>query len=80
MDQSESVGTCRAAVTVIVAIELSKLAWVLAVHDPITDKISRRRLNGGDASGLISICERARDSEPLRVSRRQFRLSQAAMA
>ena len=62
MDQSESVSACGAAITVLVAIELSKSAWVLAVHDPITDKISRRRLDGGDASGLISICERARDS------------------
>lgn len=62
MDQSESAGICRAAVTVLVAIELSKSAWVLAVHDPITDKISRRRVESGDATGLISICERARDA------------------
>ena len=62
MDQSESVSTCSTAVTVLIAIELSKSAWVLAVHDPITDKISRRRVEGGDATGLISICEKARDA------------------
>src|SRR5437763_15930397 len=33
MDQSKSVGPCSAAITVLVAIELSTSAWVLAVHD-----------------------------------------------
>jgi transposase len=60
MDQSEGVDTCGAAITVLVAIELSKSAWVLAVHDPITDKISRRRVDGGDAAALIATCEKAR--------------------
>ena len=60
MDRSESVGTCGGAATVLVAIELSKSAWVLAVHDPITDKISRRRVDSGDTAGLIAICEKAR--------------------
>ncbi|MGA8756953.1 MAG: hypothetical protein WB611_11600 [Stellaceae bacterium] len=62
MDQSESVDTCGAAIAVLVAIELSKLAWVLAIHDPITDKISRRRLNSGDTAALIATCEKARSA------------------
>src|SRR5260370_10407399 len=60
MEHSEPVGTCDAAVTVLVAIDLSKSAWVLAVHDPISDKISRRRVDSGDATGLIATCEKAR--------------------
>ncbi len=68
MDQSESIGTCDASVTVLVAIELSKSAWVLAVYDPITDKISRRRVDSGDAAGLIATCEKARDATVRRSS------------
>ena len=68
MDQSEPVGTCDASVTVLVAIELSKSAWVLAVYDPITDKISRRRVDSGDAAGLIATCEKARDATARRSS------------
>jgi len=45
---------------VLVAIEPSKSSWLLAVHDPITDRISRRRLASGDAAGLIAIVEKAR--------------------
>ncbi len=39
----------------LVAIELSKASWLLAVHDPTTDKISRHRIGGGDATGLIAL-------------------------
>jgi transposase len=39
---------------VLVAIELSKTTWLLAVHDPFTSKVSHRRVDGGDADGLIA--------------------------
>ena len=38
---------------VLVAIELSKMTWLLAVYDPFTSKVSHRRVDGGDADGLI---------------------------
>ena len=44
----------------LVAIELSKASWLLAVHDPTIDKISRHRLGGGDAAGLIALIDAAR--------------------
>jgi len=46
---------------VLVAIELSKTTWLLAVHDPFTSKVSHRRVDGGDADGLIALlggCQR----------------------
>ena len=43
----------------LVAIELSKASWLLAVHDPTTDKISRHRIEGGDAGGLIALIRAA---------------------
>ena len=45
---------------ILVAIELSKLNWLLAVYDSIAGKVSRRRVDGGDAEALIGVLERAR--------------------
>jgi transposase len=45
---------------VLVAIELSRASWLLAVHDPTTDKLSRHRIEGGDAAGLIAVIGKAR--------------------
>jgi transposase len=45
---------------VLVAIELSRAGWLLAVYDPTTEKISRRRIAGGDAAGLIAVIGEAR--------------------
>ena len=36
----------------VATIELSKRAWLLAVHDPISSKGSHRRADGGDVEGL----------------------------
>ena len=36
---------------VLVAIELSKMTWLLAVYDPFTSKVSHRRVDGGDRTG-----------------------------
>jgi len=45
---------------VLVAIELSKTTWLLAIYDPISSKVSRRQGGGegGDADGLIGILRR----------------------
>ena len=47
-------------VTVLAAIELSKITWLLAIHDPTSNKVSRRRCDGGDVEGLIGILQRCR--------------------
>ena len=47
----EQVRTADADAAVLVAVELSKASWLLAVYDPTTDKVSRRRVEGGDAAG-----------------------------
>ena len=52
--------TTDAQPAVLVAIELSRASWLLAVYDPTTDKISRRRVAGGDAAGLIALIGEAR--------------------
>ena len=46
MDQVQS--TNESIVTVLAAIELSKTTWLLAIHDPTSNKVSRRRSDGGD--------------------------------
>jgi transposase len=47
--------------TVFVALELSKAAWLVALHSPAADKVSQHRLAGGDAPGLLALIERKRD-------------------
>lgn len=37
------------------AIELSKANWLLAIDDPATGKVSRRRVDGGDADALLAL-------------------------
>lgn len=52
--------TTDAQAAVLVAIELSRASWLLAVYDPTTDKISRHRIAGGDAARLIGLIGEAR--------------------
>src|SRR5687767_8319393 len=63
MDQTQ--GSEGAAV--LVAIELSKATWLLAIHDPASDKVSRRRINGGEADSLIEVIERVPHSAEARL-------------
>ena len=58
MEQLQTTDRASADETVLVAIELSKMTWLLAVYDPCTSKISRRRVDGGDADALIGVLER----------------------
>jgi transposase len=53
--------------TILVAIELSQRSWLVTVHSPDRDRISRFRLAGGDHAGLLALIERvqARASQAL---------------
>ena len=52
---------------VLAAIELSKANWLLAIYDPVGDKVSRRRVDGGDADALIGVLERFRQAAQERI-------------
>jgi len=65
MDQVQSKNVIESIVTVLAAIELSKTTWLLAIHDPTSNKVSRRRSDGGDVEGLIGILQRCRQRADL---------------
>src|SRR6266404_4264847 len=44
----------------LLAIELSKKSWIVAVNTPLSDKISRYTLEACDWKGLLDLCERIR--------------------
>jgi transposase len=46
--------------TVFVAIELSQKSWLVTLHSPDRDRISRHKLAGGDHSGLLALLESVR--------------------
>jgi transposase len=46
--------------TVFVALELSKARWLVGIHSPVADKISRHSVAGGDSRGLLELVARAR--------------------
>jgi transposase len=46
------------AVRCLFAIELSKSSWLVAVHTPLADKISRHTVTAGDGQELIALMER----------------------
>jgi transposase len=61
--------------TIFIAIELSQRSWLVTFHSPDRDRISRRKLAGGDHAGLLGLIEEVRaragrklGSEPLVVS------------
>src|SRR6267154_3702292 len=47
--------------TIFVAIELSQKTWLVTLHSPDKDKISRHKLEGGDHAGLLGLINRVRD-------------------
>ena len=47
--------------TIFVAIELSQKSWLVTLHSPDRDKISRHKLEGGDHAGLLALIDRERD-------------------
>jgi transposase len=46
--------------TLFVALELSKAKWLIGLHSPIADKISRHTIAGGDAAALLALVDAAR--------------------
>jgi transposase len=46
--------------TIFVAIELSQRKWLVTMHSPDRDRISRHPLDGGDHAGLLALIERVR--------------------
>lgn len=53
--------------TIFVAIELSQKTWLVTLHSPDRDRISRHKLEGGDHVGLLALIEKvkARAAEKL---------------
>jgi len=47
--------------TIFVAIELSQKIWLVTLHSPDRDRISRHKLEGGDHAGLLMLIERMRE-------------------
>ena len=53
-------GTHDDAIGCVLAIELSKKSWIVAVNTPLSDKISRHTLKPSDGKELLDLCERIR--------------------
>src|SRR6516162_11093703 len=48
------------AVRCVLAVELSKKSWIVAVNTPLSDKIGRLTLKPCDGKQLLDLCERIR--------------------
>ena len=46
--------------TIFVAVELSQKSWLVTLHSPDRDRISRHKLEGGDHAGLLALIEKSR--------------------
>lgn len=60
--QASTLGTptiCHCG-TIFVAIELSQKSWLVTMHSPDRDRISRHKLTGGDHRGLLALLENVR--------------------
>jgi transposase len=47
--------------TIFVSIELSQKCWVVTLHSPDKDRMSRHKVEAGDRAGLLSLIFRVRD-------------------
>jgi transposase len=60
--------------TIFVAIELSQKSWLVTLHSPERDRISRHKLEGGDHAALLALIEKTRGraeqklGSPLRIA------------
>jgi transposase len=52
--------TTRHCGTIFVAIELSQKSWLVTLHSPERDRISRHKLEGGDHAALLTLIEKTR--------------------
>jgi len=46
--------------TIFVALELSQKTWLVTMHSPDQNRMSRHKLTGGDHAGLLALIERVR--------------------
>jgi transposase len=56
--------------TIFVAIELSQRSWLITMHSPDRDRISRHKLAGGDHRGLLTLIENVRRRAAHKLRRR----------
>jgi transposase len=47
--------------TIFVALELSRRSWLVTIHSPDRDRISRHHVTGGDHGELVALIERVRE-------------------
>jgi transposase len=47
--------------TIFVAIELGQKSWLVTMHRPDRDRMSRHKVTGGDHAGLLALIERMRE-------------------
>ena len=52
--------TARHCGTIFVAIELSQKSWLVTLHSPDRDRLSRHKLEGGDHAELLRLIEKVR--------------------
>ena len=64
---TESAPTAGHIGTIFIAIELSQKTWLVTLHSPDRDRISRHKLDGGDHAGLLALMRKvkARAAEKL---------------
>ena len=53
--------------TIFVAIELSQKSWLVTLHSPDRDRMSRHKLEGGDHAGLLALIESIRARAALKL-------------
>src|SRR4029078_1695081 len=59
-----------ASATLFLALELSPSTCLVALHAPLTNKVSQHRLDGGDADGLLALITRKRSQADVRLGGR----------
>ena len=58
-----------ASAPLFVALELSRSTWLVALHSPLSDKVSQHRSEGGDVEGLLALIARKREQAQARLGR-----------
>jgi transposase len=53
--------------TIFIAIELSQRTWLVTMHCPDRDRISRHKLDGGDHAGLLALIEKVQARAALKL-------------
>ena len=53
--------------TIFLSIELSQKTWLVTLHSPDRDRISRHKLEGGDHAGLLALMESIRARAALKL-------------